>query len=111
MGTTISFKHNKTDYTLCYTKQTIKALEAQGVNIFELQEMKAPSYTVLDKIYRGAFKENHPRATDEEMDEIFELLKDKEQLWAALVEMIAEHTNALFDEPEDGKNLTWTKNA
>ena len=103
MGTTINFKYNDTDYTLCYTKQSIKALESQGLNVFALQSMDTPSYTVLEKIYKGAFKEHHPRITDAEMEEIFDLLGDKENVWATLVEMIAEHTNALFDEPKKGK--------
>ena len=54
----------------------------------------------------------HHRRTDKEViRKMFDKIKGKDELMAALVELYNEPMKALFDEPEDDEgNVTWGKN-
>ena len=53
----INFNYNGTDYTLCFTKRTVQALEANGFNIQDIDSKMATSIPLL---FAGAFKARHP---------------------------------------------------
>ena len=58
--------------------------------------------------WQGAFAAYNKNIKRSLMDEIYDNIRDKEGLIAALCEMYAEAINALTDEPEEDKgNATW----
>lgn len=96
-------------YTLRFTKRSITALEDGGVKLEELEE---PSLKVIWAVFDAAFKAEHPDITKDEIDEVFECVGDRMELFKELIEMIAEQANAMFDEPKpkkgETKNPNWT---
>jgi hypothetical protein len=63
----------------------------------------------LPKLFAGAFKAHHRfglKAND--IEEMFDLLPDKEALLAKLVEMYNEPMEAMLDDPKDeGNAIVW----
>lgn len=107
MATKITFNYNGEEYTLRYTKRTIVALENEGLNVLEFGSIE-PNYTIMYKVFSGSFKANHPRISVDLIEEIFDRLDNKDELWNNLLTMINEQIENLTDAPEEGKNLSWT---
>lgn len=101
----ISFEYEGTEYTLEYTKRTIKAMEAEG---FVPGDIDSKPMTMLPLLFAGAFKAHHRFVRQEVIDDIYDSLPDKEGLVGALAEMYNEQLTCLMKEPEPGKNVSWT---
>lgn len=101
----ISFEFDGTEYTLEYTKRTIRQMEEEG---FIPAEVDTKPMTMLPLMFAGAFKAHHRLVKQEVIDEIYESLPNKDDLFTALVEMYSEQLNSLISEPEAGKNVNWT---
>ena len=66
------------------------------------------SLMMLPMLWQGAFAAYCKGTKRDLMDEIYDHIKDKEGLIAALAELYAEPLNTLTDEPADGQgNATW----
>ena len=93
------------DYELCFTRNTVVALERQGFNISELSEKPM---TLLPMFFHGAFAARNRGIKRDLVDEIYKSLPDKHGLIAALTEVYSETLSTLTDEPEEGAgNATW----
>lgn len=92
MSKKIEFAFNGENYTLEYTKRTIRAMEAKGFVAFDVE---TKPMTVLPTLFAGAFLANHKGLSQEVIDEIYEALDDKEALIAHLGEMYAEQLEKL----------------
>ena len=101
----IRIEHKGKSYELGFTRNSIVAMERQGFNI---EEISSKPMTMIPMFWQGAFAAYNKNIKRNLMDEIYENIRDKQGLIAALCEMYAEAINTLTDEPEDDKgNATW----
>lgn len=106
MSTKISFTYGGKDYELKFTKRTIKQMEQNGFNYGDIDTKPV---SVLDDLFKGSFLANHKFEKPEVMDQIFSMMKNKDQLADTLAIMYAEQVNGMYDADEQG-NLDWVKN-
>lgn len=106
MNTKINLTYKGVPYVLEYDRMGVKALEANG---FSIEEFTAKPMSNIELVFAGAFIKNHRKTKQQVIDEIFASCKDKNNLIAALTNMIGETYEALFEEPEDGDegNVEW----
>lgn len=108
MAKQIKITYKGMDYTLEYTRKSIETMERQGFVIGRISD--APM-TTLPKLFEGAFIAHHKFVKKEVVDEIYDLLSDKEGLIAKLSEMYNEPIQSLLEEPKgDAGNLKWDAN-
>lgn len=93
------------NYELGFTRNTVSAMERQG---FVITELSNKPMTMLPMLWQGAFAAYNKGMKRNLMDEIYEHIRNKEGIIAALTELYVEPLNALTDEPEEGEgNATW----
>lgn len=101
----IRLNYNKTDYTLEYSRQSVKTMEAQGFNINELTDKPM---TMIPMLFEGAFIKNHRGVKRKIMSDIYDEIADKSGLTERLMEMYAETLSTLTETNPDAGNVTWT---
>ena len=106
MAKQLTFSFNGKDYTLEYTRSTVRQMENEG---FVASDIETKPLTVLPALFAGAFLAHHRFEKKPVIDEIYSKLKDKQSLIERLAEMYNEPISSLLDEPEEG-NLEWTPN-
>ena len=107
MGKNIKFEHKNKEYTLEYTRESVKQMEREG---FVAGDIVTKPMLTLPKLFAGAFKAHHKFDTKQKMiDEIFELFKNKQALVEKLAEMYAEPMETLMDDDnvDEGNAITW----
>ncbi len=91
MAKTITFKHEATEYVLCYTRATVKKLFDMGftMGMIETNPIKA-----IELLGYGSFLANHPNIKQKQAVEIICSLADGEDedtgLAAVLIDMVSE---------------------
>lgn len=111
MAKVINIKSSKgEEYTLEYTRKSVKTMLENGFNVDDLKGYKA--ILALPELFEGAFIAHHPKTKKTEVKELYKSLSNKEELASVLVGMFSEPLNAMFDEitedPEEGSgNATW----
>ena len=101
----IKVEYKGKSYELGFTRSSIVAMERQG---FVIEEITTKPMTMLPMFWQGAFAAYNKNVKRALMDEIYDNIRDKQGLIAALCEMYAEAINTLTDEPEEDKgNATW----
>lgn len=106
MAKTIKFSFEGNDYTLEFTRNTIRTMESQG---FSLSQVADKPISVLPTLFRGAFLAHHKFIKAEVIDKIFAKMTNREKLFEQLAEMYNEPVVALMNEPEpDEGNISWT---
>ena len=106
MSKQIKFKYDGLEYTLEYSRATAQQIEKAG---FSLEQLQVQPNVQIPLLIQGAFLAHHRRIKDETMNAIIKRLAGKEELIAKLVEMYADTTQTLFDDPDEG-NLEWEAN-
>lgn len=105
MAKQITFSYDGKDYTLEFTRRTVRQLEGNGFNVDNIVDRPL---SVCTELFAGAFLANHRATPKATIEEIFAAMPNKEELIQKLAEMYAEPVNALLAEPEDGeKNVSW----
>lgn len=105
MNTKITLTYKGVPYTLEYDRMAVKTLEANG---FSIEDFIAKPMSNIELAFAGAFIKHHRRTKQELIMEIFDKCPDKEGLTKALITMIQETYDALFEEPKsDEGNATW----
>lgn len=104
MSKKIKLSYDGKEYTLEYTRNTALALEQSG---FVLSDVRSKPVSSLVTLFNGAFVANHRRLEGSVVEKIFDSLKDKEKLLAALVGMYDETVSSLMDSTDDEGNATW----
>lgn len=104
MSKKIKLSYEGKEYTLEYTRNTALALEQSG---FVLSDVRSKPVYSLVTLFNGAFVANHRRLEGSVVEKIFDSLKDKEKLLAALVGMYDETVSSLMDSTDDEGNATW----
>lgn len=102
----ITLTHNDKEYTLEYSRQSVKTMEQQG---FVLDEISSKPMTMIPLMFQGAFIKNHKGIKRNLMDEIYKGIPNRSELLEALMEMYADTLSTLMDDsPEDSGNVTWS---
>ncbi len=108
MAKTLNFTYKDIEYTLEYTRNSIKQMERSG---FVAEDIAKKPMTLLPDLFAGAFIAHHRHVQPNVIDEIYANMIDKEGLIKALVEMYNEPIASLMDEPGDKKgNIAWVMN-
>lgn len=105
MAKQLVFTFEGKEYTLAYTRNTVKQMEVGGFNV---EELKAKPNLNVEALFKGAFLANHKHTTNEVKERIFRALPNKDELLNKLVEMYNEPLEALFAEPDEGNAVSWT---
>ena len=100
----IAFNHKGTDYTLEFTRDSIKQMERHG---FDLNAALSQPVTSVATLFRGAFSAHHPHVSQTTVDEIWDGMENKNGLFEALIDLYNEPLEALMEEPEEGKKIEW----
>lgn len=104
----INITYDDKIYALEYNRKTVKAMEANG---FSIGDIEGKPYTAITSLFSGAFLANHRGIQQSKVDEIYAAQKNKQELISKLVEMYTEPVTILFDEPEDNEgNAEWEPN-
>lgn len=107
MNKKIEFNYGGVDYTLEYNRDAIKFMEKQGLDITQIE---SKPLTMVSILWQGAFYKNHRREKAEIVEQIYDSIKNKTELNAALSEMFLETYSILIgdsDETDDSKNIEW----
>lgn len=105
MAKQIIFTYDGKDYTLEYTRRTIKQMEDEG---FVARNIDDKPMTLLPALFAGAFKAHHQFVKQDVIDEIYAHMPNKDKLIEKLAEMYNEPIISLMEEPEDtAKNVDW----
>ena len=114
MAKTITFTFEKTAYTLEYTRETVSALEQNGLTLSDVQNIGEKPMNTVMMLFTGAFMAHHRKAATISglIERIWDSLPNKREMIQALVEMYTEPLDALMEEPgEDAKGKTeWKVN-
>lgn len=105
MSKQIHLKVDGKAYDLEFTRESVKAMERQG---FSLDDLSKKPVTAVETLFVGAFVANHPTMKRDKAIEIFYEIQQKNELISELAKMYSAPVSALFDEPEDGGNVSWT---
>ena len=106
MATKINFTYDGVDYTLEFTRKTVKQMEDRG---FVAARFGEAPMTILPDLFAGAFLANHKFVKRETVDKIYELMTDKQMLVDTLSQMYNEPLAALMEEPDEGNGIRWAK--
>lgn len=110
MAKTLNFEYKGKEYTLEYTRETIKQMEREG---FVAEDMVSKPMTTLPKLFAGAFKAHHKfDAKQKVIDEMFERFTNKGALLEKLAEMYHEPFETLMDDEniDEGNAIAWETN-
>ena len=108
MGKQVNFEYKNKEYTLEFTRETVKQMEREG---FVTSDIVDKPMLTLPKLFAGAFKAHHRFDTKQkQIDEIFELFKNKQALVEKLAEMYAEPMETLMDDVDEGNAIAWEPN-
>jgi len=105
MAKVINFTYKDKDYTLEYTRKTLEKMEADGINLTELDKKPV---TILPKLFEYAFFANHKRTSKELIEEMFELFTDKNEMYNKLSKMAMETLKTLFEDSTEKNAIKWT---
>ena len=108
MAKTISFEFENTEYTLEYSRRTIKDMESEGFSISAMRDRPVTMYPLL---FAGAFKCHHKGIKKDTVERIYKRMPNKEELAESLMTMYNAALDTLFEEPEENeKNVEWKTN-
>lgn len=104
----ITIKHEDKQYTLEYTRNSVKKMEQAG---FIIQDIQSKPGTLVPMLFEGAFLSKHRYVKKEVLDEIFNNLENKEDFIAVLAEMYQDTLLTIISNTDEEQgNLKWEKN-
>ena len=105
MAKTITLNYKENEYTLEFTRRTVRAMEENG---FVISDISQKPVSGIPTLFAGAFLAHHRLVKPSVIEEIYEALTKKEDFLEKLAEMYREPIESLFDEPEESEgNATW----
>ncbi len=105
----LTFEYNGTTYTMEFNRKALEVLEKQfGISVAALLRGEI-NVSDLPNIFRCSLLMHHPRMKQTTVDMLFGMLGDKAELTTALVELAGVAANSIFEEPEEGKAISWTR--
>ena len=100
----ITLKYSGKEYSLEYSRQSVRTIESQG---FVAEQLSAKPMTMIPILFQGAFLKNHKGIKRNLIDEIYEGISDKTALIVALADMYTETVGALLEDREEEGNVSW----
>ena len=91
------------EYHLEFDRNSITYMESRG---FSLSKYSEQPMTQIPLLFRGAFFKHHKFIKTDEIDKIFDGLKNRDKLMASLVEMAGESYQTLVEDNNEG-NVEW----
>lgn len=109
MAKQLNFEYKEKEYTLEYTRESVKQMEREG---FVAGDIVNKPMLTLPKLFAGAFKAHHKYdVKQKQIDEMFDLFTNKTALVEKLAEMYAEPMETLMDDAKDeGNSIAWEAN-
>lgn len=110
MAKQLVFEYNKKEYTLEFTRESVKQMEREG---FVASDIMTKPMNTLPKLFAGAFKAHHKYdVKQKQIDEIFDLFTNKNALIEKLAEMYHEPFETLMDNEniDEGNAIAWEAN-
>ena len=109
MAKQIVFTYEDKEYTLEFTRRTVKQMEDEG---FVAQDIDRKPMTLLPALFAGAFKAHHRFVKQDVIDKIYAGMPHKDELIGKLAEMYKDPIVTLMEEPDEKavKNVSWEAN-
>ena len=109
MAKQIVFTYEDKEYTLEFTRRTVKQMEDEG---FIAQDIDRKPMTLLPALFAGAFKAHHRFVKQDVIDKIYAGMPYKDELIGKLAEMYNDPIVTLMEEPDEKavKNVNWETN-
>lgn len=107
MSKNITFTYKDKEYILEFNRRTVQKLESQG---FDFSNVGSNIMTYVPLIFKGAFEMHHSGLTQKKIDEMYDLFTDKQELFTALFELVAEPYNKLLEDNTSKNAIKWAKN-
>lgn len=109
MAKQIVFTYEDKEYTLEFTRRTVKQMEDEG---FVAQDIDRKPMTLLPALFAGAFKAHHRFVKQDVIDQIYAGMPNKDELIGKLAEMYNDPIVTLMEEPDEKavKNVSWEAN-
>lgn len=108
MAKQLNFEYKNKEYTLEYTRESVKQMEREG---FVAAEITSKPMLTLPKLFAGAFKAHHKfDVKQKQIDEMFDLFTNKFALVEKLAEMYTEPMETLMDDVDEGNAIKWDAN-
>lgn len=109
MAKQIVFTYEDKEYTLEFTRRTVKQMEDEG---FVAQDIDRKPMTLLPVLFAGAFKAHHRFVKQDVIDKIYAGMPHKDELIGKLAEMYNDPIVTLMEEPDEKavKNVSWEAN-
>lgn len=106
MAKQINFEYEGKEYTLEFTRESIKQMEREG---FVLEDVVRKPMLTLPVFFAGAFKAHHKYDTKQKkIEEIFEKFTNKQALFSKLVDMYQYPMETMLDEDtQEGNAIEW----
>jgi hypothetical protein len=106
MANKIKFNYQDKAYTLEYTRASAVVIEKQG---FSIEGLKTMPNVMIPLLVNGAFLAHHRRENEATINAIYKNITNKEEFISKLVEMYAETTSSLLEEPDSNNegNISW----
>lgn len=99
----IKFEYEGKEYTLEFTRESIKQMEREG---FVLDDVVRKPMLTLPVFFAGAFKAHHKYdAKQKKIEEMFAKFTNKEALFSKLLEMYQHPMETLIDDDVDEGNV------
>ena len=95
MAKQLNFEYKGKEYTLEFTRETVKQMEREG---FKGDEILSKPMLTLPKLFAGAFKAHHKYEKEKIINEMFECFTNKIALIEKLAEMYNEPIETLMDD-------------
>lgn len=86
------------EYTLTFTRTTVKKMERDGFNVASIDMMPA---TAIEALVVGAFEAKHPSMTAKQRLDVWQTMPHKDELMPALVELYMAPINSLVADPTE----------
>lgn len=100
----IKFSYNRKEYTLRFSRTSVMRMEQSG---FDITQLEGRPYSAMITLFRGAFIAEHPDTKSKVIDQIWDNMPNKDDLINALIDLYQEPFNALMEEPDEAKKVSW----
>lgn len=108
MAKQIKFEFDGREYTLEYTRETVKQMEREG---FKSSDVIDKPMLSLPRLFAGAFKAHHKWGVKPDtIEKIFNSFTNKDALFEKLAEMYNNPMEEMLDEPDEGNAIAWDAN-